>query len=105
MARYRKKPVVIEAFQYFAGTPGDAIYAVWPQWAKDRLLHNVDGMVVGRAKLDGPPRIEAFPDHLLIHTLEGVMRADSKDWIIRGVQAEIYPCKPDIFAATYEATA
>lgn len=38
-----------------------------------------------------------------ISTLEGVMRADVGDWIIRGVKGERYPCKPDIFAATYEA--
>ena len=37
-----------------------------------------------------------------IKTLEGVMRAEIGDWIIRGVQGELYPCKPDIFAATYE---
>ncbi|MEE7714225.1 hypothetical protein V3J85_23230 [Bacillus sp. 5001] len=39
-----------------------------------------------------------------IPTLEGVMTADEGDWIIRGVQGEFYPCKPDIFAATYEPT-
>ncbi|MEU0761592.1 hypothetical protein ABZ351_18195 [Streptomyces microflavus] len=38
-----------------------------------------------------------------IRTLEGVMRASEGDWIIRGVQGEHYPCKPDIFAATYDA--
>ncbi len=37
-----------------------------------------------------------------IKTLEGDMRADMDDWIIRGVMGELYPCKPDIFAATYE---
>jgi len=39
---------------------------------------------------------------MLIHTLEGVMCAQPGDWIIRGVKGELYPCKPDIFAATYE---
>ena len=38
----------------------------------------------------------------MIHTLEGDMRVSSGDWIIRGVQGEFYPCKPDIFKATYE---
>lgn len=42
------------------------------------------------------------PGHLTIATLEGVMRAEVGDWIIRGVKGELYPCKPDIFAATYE---
>ena len=41
-------------------------------------------------------------DSLLIKTPEGTMRADPGDWIIRGVKGEIYPCKPDIFEATYE---
>ncbi len=40
---------------------------------------------------------------LLIETLEGEMTANVGDWIIRGVKGEFYPCKPDIFAATYEA--
>lgn len=43
----------------------------------------------------------AGPD-LFIQTLEGEMKANSGDWIIRGVKGEFYPCKPDIFTATYE---
>ena len=42
-------------------------------------------------------------DGEVIHTLEGDMRADPGDWIITGVKGERYPCKPDIFEATYEA--
>ena len=42
------------------------------------------------------------PDCLDIKTLEGTMRAMPEDWIIRGIRGEFYPCKPDIFAATYE---
>ena len=56
--RYRKKPVVIEAYQ------------------TDKAME--------------------------IYTLEGVMKADVGDWIITGIQGEQYPCKPDIFEATYE---
>lgn len=41
-------------------------------------------------------------DGLVIHTLEGDMLADYGDWIIKGVKGEFYPCKPDIFEATYE---
>lgn len=40
--------------------------------------------------------------NIYVRTLEGVMRADVKDWIIKGVKSEFYPCKPDIFAATYD---
>ena len=45
---------------------------------------------------------KADTEHLRIRTLEGTMRAEVGDYIIKGVQGEFYPCKPDIFAATYE---
>ena len=96
MSKFRKKPVVIEAFQFQA----EQDYANWPQWAKVQLKHNVDGLVVARDRTER--NIEAHPDHLKIYTSEGVMRANDCDWIIRGVKGEIYPCKPDIFEATYE---
>lgn len=76
--RYRKKPVVIEAVRY-TGDNGQEI-----------------GRFVGEADRNSE-------NQFLIHTLEGTMAADPGDWIIRGVQGEFYPCKPDIFAATYEA--
>jgi hypothetical protein len=43
-----------------------------------------------------------FAGYMDIYTLEGVMRASKGDWIIRGIKGEFYPCKPDIFTATYE---
>ena len=51
-----------------------------------------------------PVAIEAYKTAvpLDIETLEGTMRANAGDWIIRGVKGELYPCKPDIFEATYE---
>ena len=61
MPKFRKKPIVIDAYQ----NPG--------------------------------------PDPLIIPTLEGEMRADVGDWIITGIKGEQYPCKPNIFEATYEA--
>jgi hypothetical protein len=81
MAQYRKKPVVIEAFQFRNGEQDGSV-------AADVVAGNV------RYPEDGS---------MLIRTLEGEMRADPGDWIIRGVQGELYPCKPDIFAKTYEA--
>lgn len=52
----------------------------------------------------GANRTERGEDEVLrIETLEGIMRAQKGDWIIKGVKGEIYPCKPDIFAQTYEA--
>lgn len=80
MARFRKKPVVIEAIQYTGRNLEEIVL-----WSK------------------APEIIEEFTGGLEIHTLEGVMRADVGDWIIRGVKGEFYPCKPDIFAATYDA--
>lgn len=85
--RYRKKPVVIEAIQ-FDGENFDAI----AEFVMNQ--RHGDDDVSGQAGSD---------PHMTIHTLEGDMRADVGDWIIRGVQGEYYPCKPDIFDATYEA--
>ena len=87
MARFRKKPVEIEAFQ-FTIPMGDNP----PGWLLNALR---DQTIVFRAVGSG--------SYLTIGTLEGDMRADQGDWIIRGVKGELYPCKPDIFEATYEA--
>lgn len=85
MGLYKKKPVVIEAFQL----PGLDDENVQPflDWAV-----SVGCPVVGSER-DGC---------LAINTLEGVMIAEPNDWIIKGVKGEFYPCKPDIFAVTYE---
>ena len=81
MGKYRKKSVVIEAVQVTDATfdaphPND---------------EHIPGVIYD------PVLRAAF-----IETFEGTMRADLGDWIIRGVKGELYPCKPDIFAATYE---
>jgi len=78
MAKYRKKPVVVEAFKW--GT--DEV----PQWWKDAEGITLD-VATGSA---------------FIPTLEGVHEAKLGDMIIKGVANEIYPCKPDIFEQTYE---
>lgn len=80
MTKFRKKPIVIEASQYFPGVviPG-VTYSVPMR----------DGEVL--------PGMSAYID-----TLEGRMEVSPGDWVITGVKGEIYPCKPDIFAATYE---
>ena len=85
MARYRKRPVEVEAIRLAGESVSEAVQFVPPdQFAGGGVLPD-DGRF--------------FVD---IKTLEGVMRAVEGDWIIRGVQGEHYPCKPDIFAATYE---
>jgi len=81
MKQYRKKPVVIEAIQTPARgeEPSQALIDLVNQygWAGD-------------------------DDGIIIPTPEGDLIALPEDWIIRGVKGEYYPCKPDIFAATYE---
>jgi len=78
MNEYRKKPVVIEA-ACFAEVSDGSVIAKWCGGSN-----------------------EASPVAIDIKTLEGTMRADLGDWVIKGVKGEFYPCKPDIFEATYD---
>jgi hypothetical protein len=86
--KFRKKPVVIEAIR-----ASDAIWRArhaWndlPAWMKAPYER---GEILFMSK------------QINIHTLEGTMSAFPDDWIICGVKGELYPCKPDIFEATYE---
>jgi hypothetical protein len=89
MARYRKKPVVIEAHQLSDENAG-AIVA----WIKRGG---------GEAHMRGGPGGGSRKGTIFIHTLEGTMHAEVGDYVIQGVQGEHYPCKPIIFDATYEA--
>lgn len=86
--KFRKKPVVIEAVP-FLGTPASA------------------NDVFDKFDIPGGKFVPAEGDltrgTLLIPTLEGDHTASAGDWIIKGVAGEFYPCKPDIFDATYEA--
>lgn len=80
MPKYRKRPIVIEAFMW-----------------------NGDLKALADAFSDGGP--EGFileGSSICILTLEGAMKANLRDYIIRGIKGEYYPCKPDIFHATYE---
>lgn len=88
-ARFRKKPIVIEAVQY-----GRRFY--WPDWFADAVSANKI-VTYGTGKFNNHEEA-CFAD---IKTLEGTMTAQEGDWIIHGIKGEIYPCKPDIFAATY----
>lgn len=82
MAKYRKKPVVIEAYQFTDENKNQVF-----NWITCNHYQRVDE--------HGAPT-------LVIETLEGDHLAILGDWIIKGVKGEFYPCKPDIFAATYE---
>ena len=90
MARFRKSPVEIDAVQFTNRITSRQEFPDWLEAARKA------GTVVFHPEARGP-------GYLTIATLEGEMRANQDDWIIRGVAGEIYPCKPDIFAATYEA--
>jgi hypothetical protein len=90
MAEFRKKPVVIEALE-FDGTVASADSI--REWAR-----KPDGM---SAEAGRSTKGETC-FHLRIETLEGTMSVSPGDWVILGVKGEFYPCKPDIFAATYE---
>lgn len=88
MAQFRKKPVVIEAVQW--NQPGG--FSEVPDWIKAALAFSpgTAGSVI------------RMGDDLDVWTLEGKMTARPGDWLIRGIKGEVYPCKPDIFSATYE---
>lgn len=101
MARYRKKPVVVEAWQWHPVPSED------PDW---KAVPEIPSWVLEAFNMEFPKVGSLFQRHnihagvrLEIGTLEGTMFAKPHDWIIRGVQGEIYACKPDIFEATYEA--
>lgn len=98
--KFRKKPVVIEAMQWtWAGGAAAATPII--QWVLDG-----GGTARYREAVDIDTAAEQrrfMREHIAIDTLEGTVWASVGDWIIRGVQGEFYPCKPDIFAATYEA--
>lgn len=86
MSRFRKLSIEIDAFK---------LGEEWPDWWADAVTankvttHNGDG------------RWRGGPDYALIETLEGTMRANHGDYIIRGIEGELYPCKPEIFVRTY----
>ena len=90
MAKYRKKPVIIEAFRYEIDEPP-------PQW-----FQQAEGTIIDCITGYGSP--DGYPQRWCrIVTPEGKMIAQQGDWIIRGIQGELYPCKNEIFEATYEA--
>lgn len=80
MSLYRKKPVVVEARQLTL----DADPAKLARWCRGQVIWGITSR------------------YIEIPTLEGMMHASIGDWIIKGVRGEFYPCKPDIFEATYE---
>ncbi len=98
--KFRKRPVEVEAVNFRASEPGDPLsFDHVPEWLENAFDEGVLERRYGDAINGGDY------DFIAIKTLEGEMLAAPDDWIIRGVQGEFYPCKPDIFEATYEAVA
>lgn len=87
--KYRKKPVEVEAWQH------DCRHGVIG-------VHELADWCGGKAEFMGRQPLGLNAWVIRIPTLEGTMTAMPNDYIIRGVQGEFYPCKPDIFEATYE---
>lgn len=94
--KYRKKPVVIEAFQMTEARRMDN--SEWPEWL-NRAWNGAENELgtLQRADYTKTP-----PDQLEVVTFEGNHLVSWGDWIIEGIKGELYPCKPDIFAMTYE---
>lgn len=88
MSRFRKKPVTIDAVRAC-----EALHCASRNWS------GLPGWLVAAYDRGG---VVFARDHVSLPTPEGTMRAERDDWIICGVRGEVYPCKPDIFAATYE---
>jgi hypothetical protein len=91
--KFRKKPVVIEAVQYTEALRDAHIF-------DGAALPN--GVIIG-SKNYHPGDRKVWRADAYIDTLEGRMVVSINDWIITGIKGERHPCKPDIFAATYEA--
>lgn len=97
--KYRKKPVEIEAMQWDGTAEGATPIINWILQAGASAYYNC--LNAQRCQEHSGDT----PHSIAIRTLEGTMHADLKDWVIRGVQGEFYPCKPAIFEATYEVVA
>jgi hypothetical protein len=89
MTTYRKKPIVIEAFKFYVDS--------MPDWFLDQMSDNT--IMIFNCDYN---RYGIDDAYCTIETLEGTMRGNGGDYIIKGVQGEIYPCKSEIFEATYE---
>ena len=86
MSRWRKKRVVVEAWQFLRPTDCEQI----PPWIDPAWFHGTPGGAHHSAR------------YMRIPAPGGTLRADYTDWIIRGVNGEVYPCQADVFSATYE---
>jgi hypothetical protein len=100
MGKFRKKPVEIEAFQMTKKRRWDN--SEWPNWLNMAWNREPGENAVWPCP-DTPPELGKKSSSILVcGTLEGVYTITPNDYIIKGIKGEIYPCKPDIFDATYD---
>lgn len=92
--KYRKKPIEIEAFQYDGDLKDSKGNYYVPEWAVKAFENGVIHF--------GALKFNEAPCELFIDTLEGTHHVNVGDYIIKGIKGELYSCKPDIFAMTYE---
>lgn len=98
MPKFRKKPIVIEARQHYHM---DSVSLSFEAWEENG--HAIIDWINQGCRELGRGRSAAWEDsQIAIETLEGRMYANPGDYIIKGIKGEFYPCKPDIFEATYE---
>lgn len=88
MSKFKKKPIEIEAIQW----SGDE-FNEFPEWLREAWSKNI---------MIDEGSIMRIGNTIHINTLEGTMVAQPGDWIIKGINGELYPCKPDIFEKTYD---
>ena len=93
MPKFRKKPVIVDAIQFDGHNGAEVMLFVGKRLEYSTVPHHVE------REYDDIP---ANAYIIIIPTLEGNMTATKMDWIIKGVNGEFYPCKPDIFDKTYE---
>jgi hypothetical protein len=95
MPKFRKKPVVIEAVEMTAERMANN--ADWPEWLNEAWNRDRASEGAFYSFRDGEGGRSFY-----IETLEGKHHVSPGDWVIRGIKGELYPCKPDIFAMTYD---
>lgn len=98
MNKFKKKPVIIEAVQFTDKNCKEIL-----DWINEPLpSEDTDVVLSSSNKAYSVANNNEFLERIFIETLEGTMAANIGDYIIKGVQGEFYPCKPDIFEASYD---
>ena len=92
MSRWRRRPIVIEAWQFMPAGECEVL----PSWIDPAWIREDTGTASDRS---GDQRVRR---HMIIPTRQGALRAELTDWIIRGIGGDVYPCKAEVFASGYD---